>query len=93
MTCSDEKCIKIAQDYIDDLNMKNKFIKDTYGENNVSVKRSSGVIESDWKIDYNDTFCGCINYTLEGISIHVVQDTSGLSKYIRYNEFLEMNKK
>jgi hypothetical protein len=93
LTCSDEKCKKVAQDFIDDLKEKNKFIQDTYGKNNVSIKRSSGVIDSDWKIDYNDSYIGCIGYIGDGISVHVQHDISGLSKYLRYAEFLELNKK
>ena len=95
LTCSDEKCKKIAQDFIDDLEKKNKFIQDIYGKNNVLVKRSNLTIESDWKIDYNDSYIGCISCIDVGIDIvvHVQQDITGLSKYVRYDEFLELNKK
>jgi hypothetical protein len=97
LTCSDEKCKKIAQDFIADLEKKNKFIQDIYSKNNVLVKRTNGTIESNWTIDYTDSFIGCVSCIDDiddgTVVVHVQQDVTGLSKYVPYNEFLELNKK
>jgi hypothetical protein len=93
LTCQHPDCMKIAEDWMEEIQRRTTYIRETYGDSNVKIKDETGKIHDDWNI-YYDEYC-----RFKGVDFYndyvvmVYHKPTDMYMAIAWEQFEELNKK
>ena len=88
LSCTE--CCELAEEAVEEWNTNEAYGRaNKFRNKTIKVKRSSGIIEEDWKL--NEKYTMAV-HTSKGEVVHCVNNDKNISKWIKIDDLLEWNK-